>query len=133
MLMTNTIYILQFAEHVSSQRFNRGFATDQQLQKLYFESLVYAYLVDICSKRVSLHGTAKKLYLINEHSIKVKCSTKYLLQKYLKHHSYSKVFPSHRREAIDYYQVCFISKSFAFSLLYLFYRRDYDDMNMYFE
>ena len=94
---------------MSSQRFNQGFETDQLLKKLYFESLIYGYLVNICSKRVSLNGTAKKLYLINEHSIKVKCSTKYLLQKYLKHHSYSKVFPSHRREAIDYYQVLNIS------------------------
>ena len=109
---SNTLYadmiqsVLSYAEKESIARFPGDNERDKKLQLIYHNMLINRCLLNMFSKRIQLNKTAKKSYLISEHTIKAKTTkTKDLLQKYCKNQSNSPSFPSHRREAIDHFQV----------------------------
>lgn len=96
----------QFAGKISFSRFHKQTQRESDLRYIYKNVLIYSFLIHIFSKKVQFNKSAKKSDLISNHSIKQKTKTKDLIQKYVKNHSYSSCFPSHRREAIDYFEVC---------------------------
>eukprot|EP01083_Nonionella_stella_P120308 360400_1 len=93
-----------FANDISSRKFNKTDTNQHDIQRLYYNTLMYSYLQSMCELRVSMDKAVKKSYLISEHAITFNTETKQLLQKYVKSHTYSKQFPSHRREAVDIFQ-----------------------------
>ena len=109
--------IKKFADKTSEDVVNKYFNINssskhykKELKKLYFDVLIYGYLKNLCSHRISLNKSAKKSYLLCEHAIISNTKTKKLLQKYSKSKSIkNNYFPSHRREAIDYFEVCLYS------------------------
>ena len=130
---SNTLYadmiqsVLCFAEKVSIARFPGDNERHKKLQPLYHNILIYRFLMHIFQMRLSGGINAeKKLYLISEHAIKCKArvsKAKELMQKYCRNQSASSNFPSHRRQAIDYFGVlrAWLVKLNCFYLLFIKY------------
>ena len=81
------------------------------MRNLYFRALMAAYLSNMCIKQVSLSKSGSNPYLISEYSIKTKTKTKQLFQRYVddknNNVNYKNIFPCHRREAIDHFEVLY--------------------------
>ena len=95
----------QFAEWISLNQFDGKTKIENEMRYIYKNILTYSYLTNIFSKKFQLNKSAKKTDLINNHSLKQNTKTKQLIQRYIKKQSYSSKFPTHRRAAIDYFQV----------------------------
>ena len=67
---------------------------------------MYGYLHDLCSVRISMNDVSKKTFLLCENSIKANSATSVLIQAYAEDHPYAQFFPSHLKQAADYFQVC---------------------------
>eukprot|EP01084_Bolivina_argentea_P015382 28780_1 len=106
----NSLYVdminnsLEYARSIANNWFISMKTNEIELRKLIYNALVCSYLTNLCAKRISLNQSAKKSYLLSEHSIKSKSKTKLLLQQYSTKSLYSSTFPAHRREAIDHFQ-----------------------------
>ena len=103
---------LQFAKDISVTKF-KGISEDKeiivQMQELYTLTLIYSYFMRLCSTKISLNNSAKKSYLLTEHALTGNTKTKQLMQSYIddmdiSNSSISESFPSHRKEAIDYFR-----------------------------
>ena len=83
--------------------------------------MITSYLINTLLKQVKLSKSGANSYLISEYSIKTKTETKQLLQRYIdkNNHTYSNRFPSHRREAIDHFEV-YCMQYIHFPFLFLF-------------
>ena len=78
------------------------------MRYLYKHILIYSFLRNVFSAKVQFNKCAKKSDLISNHSFKQQTKTKDLIQKYVKDKPNSSRFPSHRRQAIDYFEVCHV-------------------------
>ena len=99
----------QFAEQTSFIQFKGDTQRNNQLRYLYKNILIYSFLYNIFTAKLQFNKTAKKSNLFSDHCLKHKNKTKDLIQTYVKTQSYSSSFPSHRRAAVDYFQVCTVS------------------------
>ena len=86
-------------------RYNAKSQRENELRYLYKNVLIYSFLTSIFTKKFQLNKSAKKTDLINTHSLTQNTKTKQLIQRYIKNQSYSSLFPTHRRAAIDYFEV----------------------------
>eukprot|EP01083_Nonionella_stella_P120309 360401_1 len=93
-----------FASNISSRKFTKTDTNEQDMQRLYCNALIHTYLCSMCKQHVTMDKAVKQSYMVAEHAISVNTETKQLLQQYVRSHTYSKQFPSHRREAIDVFQ-----------------------------
>lgn len=81
------------------------------MNTLYCKALIASYFSNMCTKQISLSKSGAKSYLISEYVIKTKTKTKQLLQTYAYNDNnnnaihYKNIFPSHRRQAIDHFEV----------------------------
>lgn len=66
---------------------------------------MYGYLHALCSVRISMNDVSKKTFLLCENSIKTNSVTSVLLQAYATDHPFAQYFPSHLKQAADYFQV----------------------------
>ena len=66
---------------------------------------MYGYLNALCSVRISMNDVSKKTFLLCENSIKTNSVTSVLLQAYATDHPFAQYFPSHLKQAADYFQV----------------------------
>ena len=80
------------------------------MNNLYFKALICSYFSNICAKQISFSKSGGNSYLISEYAIKTKTKTKQLLQRHSggtdkNNVQYKNMFPSHRRQAIDHFEV----------------------------
>ena len=82
------------------------FPTNPTHSKMYCRIAVVGSLSSLCSARISLNDSSKKANLIPENSVKTgKTAVSQILQRYAADHPYQDKFPSHLREAADYFEV----------------------------
>ena len=98
---------IQFAEKSSYHHifFNGDNQKNEELRNLYKNILIYSFLTNVISKSLYLEKSAKKTNLITDHAIQKKTETKKLIQKYINNGHRSTLFPMHRNQAIDYFDV----------------------------
>ena len=111
--LTLYIYSLQFAKDLSVTKFE-GISKDKktisEMQELYALTMIYAYFHRICASKISLDNSAKRSFFLSDHALTGNTKTKQVIQTYIDNidpstsRSISKSFPSHRREAIDYFR-----------------------------
>eukprot|EP01083_Nonionella_stella_P071925 193557_1 len=90
-----------YADYVSRQIF----ANNPKFSKIYCRICTIGFLSSLCSARISLNDASKKAYLICENSVKTgKTAVSQILQRYASDHPYQDKFPSHLREASDYFE-----------------------------
>ena len=67
--------------------------------------MISSFIVSTLKLQISLNKSVKNTYLIYDYSIKSKTKTKEILQKLAFDNNYrSKLFPSHRKQASDYFE-----------------------------
>lgn len=96
-------YYIQHAQRLSN---HWETSNDGELKDLYLKAMIASYLSNMCIRQISTKKSGANAYLISEHCIKTKTKTKQLLQRYADPElSYKTMFPFHRREAIDHFEV----------------------------
>lgn len=94
----------------------------RQCSSLFYDILMYSYLVELCQCRLRVTKMGRRVYLLCDNSITGHKSntTSKMLQKYAKNHPYIEQFPSHREEAIDYFNK---EKQNSFISLFILYQQ----------
>ena len=70
---------------------------------------MYAYLAALCSERITMNNASKRTPLLLENSLKYcKTPTAKMLQNYAQDYPYPHQFPSHLRQAADFFHVEFM-------------------------
>eukprot|EP01083_Nonionella_stella_P070491 188634_1 len=96
MIKTAETYAHGLAEQV--------FGEDSDLFEPYFSVLMYAYLAALCSERITMNNASKRTPLLLENSLKYcKTPTAKMLQTYAQDYPYPHQFPSHLRQAADFF------------------------------
>eukprot|EP01084_Bolivina_argentea_P015384 28783_1 len=90
----------QYADTVSKHLFG----PNNQYSKAYHKILMFGFLHALCSVRISMNDVSKKTFLLCENSIKTNSVTSVLLQQYATDHPFAQYFPSHLKQAADYFQ-----------------------------
>ena len=98
---------VKFADRISFNRFGGDSDKENELKYLYKHILIYSFLKNIFTTKVQFNKCAKKSDLIGNHVFE-KTKAKQLIQKYVKNKPNASLFPSHRKAAIDYFEVCFL-------------------------
>ena len=97
-----------YARGIAEQLFN---GNDEFLE-LYFSVLMYAYLAALCSERITMNNASKRTPLLLENSLKYcKTPTAKMLQNYAQDYPYPHQFPSHLRQAADFFHVKYTFQS----------------------
>eukprot|EP01084_Bolivina_argentea_P159261 277391_1 len=94
----------------------------EQCASLFYDILIYSYLVQLCQCRLRVTKQGRRVYLLCDNSLighKSNTTTK-MFQKYANDHPYIEQFPSHREEAIDHFNK---QKENTYKQLFILYQK----------
>ena len=104
----NTLFfdMIESLKYYANSLSIKKYPNNLEIKQLYYQCLLYSYLLNICTEKVRLVKSVKLTDLICEHAIIAKTKTKQILQSFSDQHS--KSFPCHRQQAIDYFKVKYL-------------------------
>ena len=114
--------MIKTAEQYAHNLAESLFVGNDEFIELYFSVLMYAYLAALCSERITMNNASKRTPLLLENSLKYcKTPTAKMLQNYAQDYPYPHQFPSHLRQAADFFHVKCKLKYFLYILCFSLY------------